>query len=371
MRLTAAELERYSRHILLPQVGLKGQARLKSSKVLCVGAGGLGSPASMYLAAAGVGVLGLADHDAVELSNLQRQLLHSAEDVGRPKLDSARRRLAGINPGVRVRLHRVRLDNGNAGRLIRDYDVVIDGADNLPTRGSINDACVRLGKPFVYGSVFRFEGQVSVFWPRKGGPCYRCLFPRMPPPGSAPACGEAGVLGALPGVIGTLQAIEALKLLLRQGEPLIGRLLLFDALAMEFRRLSFKRDPRCESCGPRRGAPRSQGGAEQEDDAPSISPEELKALLDSRERVQLLDVREPEEHAICRIRSAKLVPLGRLERALEGLDKSAELVVHCKTGRRSARAVRLLRARGFRRARSLAGGISAWAERVEPSLPRY
>lgn len=371
MGLTPPELERYSRHILLPQVGLKGQRRLRSAKVLCVGAGGLGSPAAMYLAAAGVGVLGLVDHDAVELSNLQRQLLHSTGDVGRPKLESARGRLLGLNPGVRVRLHRAWLDDGNADGILRGYDLVVDGADNLPTRRRLNDACVRLGKPFVYGSVFRFEGQVSVFWPRKGGPCYRCLFPRDPAAGSAPACGEAGVLGALPGVIGALQAVEALKLILRRGEPLIGRLLVFDALAMEFRKLSFNKDPRCEACGSRRRAPRFQGIAEQEEEVPAISPEELRKLLDSGAKVLLLDVREPEESAICRIKGAKLIPLGRLTRSLKGLGRSAELVVHCKTGRRSAQAVRLLARRGFRRVRSLSGGIAAWAERIDPSLPRY
>jgi adenylyltransferase/sulfurtransferase len=378
--LTAEEVQRYGRHLILPEVGLKGQHKLKTAKVLCVGAGGLGSPSTMYLAAAGVGTIGLVDFDVVEASNLQRQILHSTDSIGRSKLDSAKKTLKGINPNVDVRLHEVRLSRENALELFRGYDVVIDGTDNFATRYLVNDACVLLGKPNVYASIFRFDGQVSIFWAKKG-PCYRCLYPEAPPPGLVPSCAEGGVLGALPGAVGTLQAIEAIKLIVGAGEPLIGRLLIFDALKMEFRRLNLKKDPDCPICGPKpkirelvdyeafcglKQPVAAAGGS-----VPEISVEQLKKLLDDGKILQVLDVREPSEHEICRLPGSKLIPLGQLKERVHELDSSAELIVHCKGGGRSKKAVQLLRELGFEKAVNLAGGIDAWAQRVDPSVPRY
>jgi adenylyltransferase/sulfurtransferase len=374
--LTRDETARYSRHLLLPQVGPLGQRRLKGARVLLVGAGGLGSPAALYLAAAGVGTLGVVDFDVVDASNLQRQLLHGTTDVGRPKLDSARDRIHDANPHVRVEPYATRLTAANALEILRGYDVVVDGTDNFATRYLTNDACVLLGIPNVYGSVFRFEGQASVFG-MPDGPCYRCLFPEPPAPGLVPSCEEAGVLGVLPGLVGTVQATEALKLLLGIGEPLVGRLLLVDALGAGFRTVRIRRDPACPACGTREirelidydafcGASSEESTA-----AGEVTPSELAAMLRRGDAFDLIDVREPREWEVARIPGARLVPLATLPEALATLDRSRELVVHCKSGARSARAARLLEAAGFRRVRNLAGGILRWSEEVDPAVPKY
>lgn len=358
---------------------MEGQRKLAASSVLVVGAGGLGSPAAFYLAAAGVGRIGIADDDAVDLSNLQRQILHATADVGRRKTASAKETLAGINPGVAVTTHDVRLDGRNALDILRGYEVVLDATDNFPTRYLLNDACVLLRKPNVYGSIFRFEGQAGVFHPAAGGPCYRCLYPAPPPPGLVPSCAEGGVLGALPGIVGSLQALEAIKLLLGLPGTLTGRLLLFDGLGAGFRELTIRRDPGCpvcgerptirelidyeEFCGLRRGEEGGREGGE-------ISVEDLKARLDRGDRLVLLDVREPGEYDLCNL-GGVLIPQNELPRRLGELDRSAEIVVHCKTGARSARAAGTLRAAGFTRVVNLAGGIEAWAERIDRTMPRY
>jgi adenylyltransferase/sulfurtransferase len=378
--LTRGEMNRYSRHLLLPEVTVEGQKRLKASKVLLVGAGGLGSPAALYLAAAGVGTIGLVDFDVVDESNLQRQILHDTAWIGKPKLDSAKAHLNALNPNVDVVLFPERLTSENALGILKGFDVVLDGTDNFATRYLTNDACFLLGVPNVYGSIFRFEGQVSVFHPGKG-PCYRCLYPSPPPPGLVPSCAEGGVLGVLPGVIGCLQATEAIKLLLGIGQPLIGRLILYDALAMAFREFRLSRDPGCplcgenatikalvdyeEFCGTGRGvdAPAPEG--------PEVTPVELKAWLDSGKPVQLLDVREPAEDAICRIDGAVLIPLGSLTDRLDEVDRTRTVVVLCRSGVRSARAVAFLRQAGLVRAYNLRGGILAWARDVDPSLTTY
>jgi adenylyltransferase/sulfurtransferase len=377
--LSKQELQRYSRHLALPEVGVEGQKRLKASSVLLVGAGGLGAPLGLYLAAAGVGRIGLVDFDVVDFTNLQRQVTFATADVGRPKLEAARERLQGINPEIRIDTHAVRLDSSNALDILRDYDLVVDGTDNFPTRYLVNDACVLLGKPNVYGSIFRFEGQVSVFWAERG-PCYRCLYEEPPPPGMAPSCAEGGVLGVLPGVVGTLQAIETIKLLLDAGESLVGRLLLFDALAMRFRELRLRKDPNCAICGP---SPRITqlidyeafcGLAPQATEAnvsDEITPLELKQRLDRGEKIQIVDVREPHEWEICHIEGAELVPLGTLPQQLDALPRDRDIVVHCKGGGRSARAAEFLRGQGFPRVFNLTGGIRAWTDTVDPSLPRY
>lgn len=376
---SAAELHRYSRHLLLPEVGIAGQRRLRAGKVLVVGAGGLGSPAAIYLAAAGVGTLGLVDFDRVEASNLQRQILYGTRDIGRPKLEAARDRLTDLNPEVTVRLHPERLDRSNAREVIGAYDVVVDGTDNFATRYLVNDAAVLLGRPNVYGSIYRFEGQASVFDARRG-PCYRCLYPEPPPPGLVPSCAEAGVLGVLPGLIGTIQAAETVKLLLGRGETLVGRLLLFDALAMRFRELSLTANPQCVLCGPEatqkdlvdypafcgRGAEEEPGAA-----VPEISAEELAAILSGTDGPLLVDVREAEEWAIAHLPGALHIPQGDLGERLSELTGARELVIYCKSGRRSAAASRRLRDLGFTRVRSLKGGIDAWTEEVDPTLPRY
>ena len=380
--LTRDEILRYSRHLTLPEVGADGQQRLKCARVLCVGAGGLGSPAAMYLAAAGVGTLGLVEFDRVDVSNLQRQILHGTADVGRPKLESARERLAAINPHVNVEAHPFAFDAGTAIDLVSAYDIVLDGSDNFGTRYLVNDACVLAGKPNVYGSIFRFEGQASVF-AVPGGPCYRCLHPEPPPAGLVPDCAEGGVLGVLPGVIGTIQATETVKLALGIGEPLIGRLLLYDALRMRFREVKLPADPDCPVCGshpvireiaPIEGycMPDPRHGEEEAEAAHGdITVRELKARMDRGESLQIVDVREPAEYDICRIPGARLIPLAQLPHRLNEIDGQAEVILQCKVGGRSARAAAFLRAQGFRNARNLTGGILAWIDQVDPTQPKY
>jgi sulfur-carrier protein adenylyltransferase/sulfurtransferase len=375
------ELLRYSRHLLLPEVGVAGQKRLRAAKVLVIGAGGLGSPTSLYLAAAGVGQIGLVDFDAVDLSNLQRQVLFSTADVGRPKLVAAAERLEALNPGVRVVPHRVTLSSANAMEILAGYDVIVDGTDNFPTRYLVNDAAVLLGKPLVYGSIYRFEGQVSVFDAHRG-PCYRCLYPEPPPPDLVPSCAEAGVLGVLPGVVGVLQATETVKIILGVGEPLIGRLLLYDALAMSFRELKLKKDPHCALCSPEAtqkglidypafcGVP-APGAAPAPSDVPTISPEELQAELDSADPPLLIDVREPEEWAIGRLPQAHLIPKGQLAERVDELTSAREVVLYCRSGARSAQSTRQLLDLGFRNVKSLKGGLLAWSDRIDPSVPKY
>ena len=373
-RLTAEERIRYSRHLTMPEVGAEGQARLKAARVLCIGAGGLGSPAALYLAAAGVGKLGLVDFDDVDLSNLQRQILHGTKDVGRLKLDSAHDRLHDLNPNVEIVRHECRFARDTAPALVAEYDVVVDGCDNFPTRYLSNDMCVWAKKPNVYGSVFRFEGQSTVFAPHLSGPCYRCLFPEPPPAGSVPNCAEAGVLGVLPGIIGLIQAIEAIKLILGAGDSLAGRLLHFDALKMKFREFSLRRDPQCPVCGetPSITEPIDyEGFCGIATDVPAISVRELKRRLDAREPVQLLDVREPFEAEVARIDGAELIPLRQLSDRLEELDRSAYTVVHCHTGMRSAQAVQFLRSNGFSNVFNLTGGIDAWSNEIDPGVQKY
>jgi adenylyltransferase/sulfurtransferase len=376
--LSRAEIARYARHLVLPEVTIEGQRRLKRSSVLLVGAGGLGSPAALYLAAAGVGRIGIVDFDVVDESNLQRQILHDTSWVGRPKLESAVARLAAFNPHVRVEAHPVALDRENALGLLAGYDVVVDGTDNFETRYLTNDACYFLKKPNVYGSVFRFEGQASVFWPDRG-PCYRCLFPQPPPPGLVPSCAEGGVLGILPGVIGGIQATEALKILLEIGEPLVGRLVLYDALAMRFDELRLERDPECPLCSPKAtirelqdypafcGTERGPGVAAVDE----IGARELKRRLDAGEPLEMIDVREPHEWAICRMEGARLVPLRSLPSRLHELDSARTYVLVCHVGERSATALGLLRQAGFRHLLNLRGGVLAWAHEVDPTMPTY
>lgn len=377
--LTKEELARYSRHILMPEVTAEGQQRLKAARVLCIGTGGLGSPAALYLAAAGVGTIGLVDFDEVELSNLQRQLLHGTRDVGRSKLDSARDRLHDVNPNVRIDLHECRFSSENAGDLVAGYDIVVDGSDNFPTRYLSNDVCVWARKPNVYGSVFRFDGQTTVFAPHLNGPCYRCLFPDPPDPGSVPNCAEAGVFGVLPGIIGLVQAIEAIKLILGIGDPLVGRLLHFDALKMIFREFKLRRDPQCPVCGqsPTIFQPIDYEAfcgtavASEVRPIPTISVHELKRRLAQTDPITVLDVREPFEHEIAHIEGSKLIPLGQLTTRLSELEPGAEIIAHCKSGVRSAKAVQLLQDAGFKQAFNLEGGIDAWANEIDPAMQRY
>ena len=380
--LSANELARYSRHLVLPEVGMEGQLRLKKARVLCLGAGGLGSPAAIYLAAAGIGTLGLVDDDRVELSNLQRQILHGTKEVGRSKLDSARDRLGELNPEIAVELHHCRFNAQNGRELVKAYDIVIDGSDNLATRYLSNDACVFARKPNVYGSVFRFEGQTTVLAPHLDGPCYRCLFPEPPQPGSVPSCAEAGVVGVLPGVIGTLQALEAIKLILRVGNTLVGRLLQFDALKLRFREFAIRRDPECPICGDHptitdlvdyEGLCSTAAGQEngQSAEIPTISALAASEKIRGGSGVGLLDVREPFEHQIVSLEGAELIPLDQLPEQWQRLDPQQELIVYCHTGVRSAHAVEWLRKQGFDKAVNLAGGIEAWANEVDPSIPRY
>jgi sulfur-carrier protein adenylyltransferase/sulfurtransferase len=372
--LTPRERQRYSRHLLLPEVGEDGQRRLKAARVLCVGAGGLGSPAALYLAAAGVGMLGLVDFDVVDVSNLQRQIIHGTPDVGRSKLQSAQSRIEALNPEVRVETFEAHFSVANAKALVEAFDVIVDGTDNFPARYLVNDACVMYGRPNAWGSIFRFEGQASVF-AAPGGPCYRCLHPEPPPPGLVPSCAEAGVLGVLPGIIGTIQATEALKLILGIGEPLIGRFLVYDALKMRFRDLKLPKDPDCPVCGLRpvittlresAASCDTRGGGAHE-----LSVRDLKARIDAGRLPVILDVREPSEAAICRLPGARLIPLGELPRRLDELDPSDEIVVHCKSGGRSTRAVAMLQEKGFTRVSNLTGGILSWINEIDPSLTRY
>jgi sulfur-carrier protein adenylyltransferase/sulfurtransferase len=376
MRLSADELQRYSRHLLMPEVTSEGQKRLKAARILSIGAGGLGSPAALYLAAAGVGTIGIVDFDDVDLSNLQRQILHGTKDIGRRKLESAQDRLRDINPEIEIELHDCRFTSENASQLVAKYDIVVDGSDNFPTRYLSNDVCVFAGKPNVYGSVFRFEGQTTVFAPHLGGPCYRCLFPEPPPPDSVPNCAQAGVLGVLPGIIGMLQAIETIKLIVGIGEPLVGRLLHFDALKVKFRELNLRRDPECPVCGenPTIFSPIDYDqfcGARSEDEIPTMSAQELKRKIDAREPFELIDVREAFEYEIARIDGAKLIPLGEIAERVDELQRERPIVVHCHSGRRSAEAVRLLQQRGFANVYNLEGGIDAWSDQVDPSVPKY
>jgi sulfur-carrier protein adenylyltransferase/sulfurtransferase len=381
--LTREEMARYSRHLILPEVNVDGQRRIKAARVLCIGAGGLGSPAALYLTAAGIGTLGLVDADRVDASNLQRQILYGTDDVGKPKLEKARARLLEINPNIEIVRHDARLTSANATEIIAPYDLVIDGSDNFPTRYLSNDVCVFARKPNIYGSVFRFEGQASVFAPHLGGPCYRCLFPEPPPPGAAPSCAEAGVLGVLPGIIGLIQATEALKLILGAGETLAGRLLHFDALKMKFREFNLRRDPACPVCG---DAPTifepidyeqfCAGPAEDDWFAapaavPTISVRELKTKMDMKEALTLIDVREPYEYEIARIDGSRLIPLGELETHVSELPRTGTLVLQCHSGGRSEQAVRILQEAGFENALNLVGGIDAWSVEVDPAVPRY
>ncbi|MGB6875905.1 MAG: molybdopterin-synthase adenylyltransferase MoeB [Candidatus Acidiferrales bacterium] len=378
--LTNDEVLRYSRHLIMPEVGMEGQLKLKKAKVLLVGSGGLGAPLGLYLAAAGVGRLGIVDFDVVDFTNLQRQVIFGTSDVGRKKLEAARERLLNLNPEIRIDAYETRLTSDNALDILRDYDIVADGTDNFPTRYLVNDACVLLGKQNVYGSIFRFEGQASIFgYP--GGPCYRCLYPEPPPPGLVPSCAEGGVLGVLPGIIGCIQAMETLKLILGSGDPLVGRLLLFDALRMRFRELKLRRNPGCPVCGEHRTITKlidyaefcGIRGEETETkslDIPEITPKELKARLDRGDDIYILDVREPHEYQICNLQG-HLIPLGDLPKRMSELDSSREIVAHCRSGKRSADAVQFLSKAGFRKIWNLKGGILAWSDEVDPSVPKY
>jgi molybdopterin/thiamine biosynthesis adenylyltransferase/rhodanese-related sulfurtransferase len=377
--LSNEEILRYSRHLIMPEVGMEGQLKLKQARVLCIGAGGLGSPLALYLGAAGVGTLGIVDFDVVDYTNLQRQIIHSTADVGRKKLDSAADKLKAINPFVNVRKIETRLSSENALELFRDFDIIADGTDNFPTRYLVNDASVITGKPNVYGSIFRFEGQASVFATREG-PCYRCLYPEPPPPGLVPSCAEGGVLGILPGLVGIIQATEVVKLILGKGDPLIGRLLLVDALAMKFRELKLRKNPECPVCGKNPTITELVDyeefcgirGEEQavETSTADIQVEELKRRLDKGDDIFVLDVREPHEYQICNI-GGHLIPLGDLPKRVSELDSSREIVAHCRSGARSAKAVEFLRQAGFKKVHNLAGGILAWADRVDPKMPKY
>ena len=377
--LSNDEILRYSRHLIMPEVGMEGQLKLKAARVLCIGAGGLGSPLALYLAAAGVGTLGMVDFDVVDFTNLQRQIIHTTADVGRKKLDSAADKLKAINPYVNLRTFDTRLSSENALELFREFDIVADGTDNFPTRYLVNDACVLTGKPNVYGSIFRFEGQASVFATQEG-PCYRCLYPEPPPPGLVPSCAEGGVLGILPGLVGVMQATEAIKLILGKGEPLIGRLLLIDALAMKFRELKLRKNPDCPACGKHPTITKlidynefcGIRGEEKpvETGIPQIQVEELKRRLDAGENLFVLDVREPHEYQISNI-GGYLIPLGDLPKRVSELDSSRQIVAHCRSGVRSAKAVGFLQQAGFKKVYNLAGGILAWADRVDPKMPKY
>jgi adenylyltransferase/sulfurtransferase len=361
----------------MPEVGMEGQQKLKAAKVLCVGTGGLGSPIALYLAAAGVGTLGIVDFDVVDYTNLHRQIIHTTKDVGRKKLASAEEKISAINPNVKVVRHETRLTSANAMEIMRDYDVVVDGTDNFPTRYLVNDACVLLGKPNVYGSIFRFDGQVSVF-ATKDGPCYRCLYPEPPPPGVVPSCAEGGVLGILPGLVGVMQATEVIKLIVGIGESLIGRLLMVDALGMKFRELRLKKNPECPACGTNPIIKAlidyeqfcGIGGEPKKVNIPTISVEELKRRRDAGEDVFVLDVREPNEYQICNL-DGHLIPLNDLPKRVAELDKDREIVAHCRSGGRSAQAVEFLQKSGFKNVRNLMGGILAWAEKIDPTMRKY
>ena len=382
MELNNDEIRRYSRHLILPEVGLGGQKKICSTSVLCIGAGGLGSPIAMYLAAAGIGKIGILDFDSVDFSNLQRQIIHGTPDVGRPKTQSAKETLNRINPNVEVVLHNARITSENALDLIRPYDIVVDGTDNFPTRYLTNDACVLLKKPNVYGSIFRFEGQASVFAPHLGGPCYRCLYPEPPPPGMVPSCAEGGVLGVLPGIVGTIQATEILKLALGKGSSLVGRLLLFDALDMRFRELKLRRDPQCPMCGDNPTITQLIDyemfcGITPEPAVPTQNPDEVtvqemkRALSNPKLGIKVIDVREPDEYEIAHIEGVPLVPLSMLQQRFTELDPNQQYYIHCKSGVRSMKALLFLREQGFKYLKNVKGGINAWAEEIDQSVPKY
>ncbi len=382
MQLNNEEIRRYSRHLILPEVGLAGQKRIKGTSVLCIGAGGLGSPIAMYLAAAGIGKIGIVDFDTVDYSNLQRQILHTDADVGRPKAQSAKETIAGINPNTEVVIHNTRISAENAFDLIRPYDIVVDGTDNFPTRYLTNDACVLLKKPNVYGSIFRFEGQASVFAPHLGGPCYRCLYPEPPPPGMVPSCAEGGVLGVLPGIIGCIQATEILKLALGKGNSLVGRLVLFNALDMKFRELKLRRDPQCPLCGDKPTikelidydmfcgiSPEPVNPAQHPDE---VTVQEMKrALDDPKLGIKVIDVREPDEHEIAHVKGVPLVPLSVLPQRFTELDPNSQYYIHCKSGIRSLKALNFLRQQGFKYLKSVKGGISAWSDEIDHGVAKY
>ena len=380
VKLSKEEILRYSRHLIMPEVGLDGQLKLKQARVLMIGTGGLGAPLGLYLAAAGVGHLGLVDFDVVDFTNLQRQVTFSTSDVGKPKTEAAKARLSALNPAIEIEAFETRLTSENALGLFRDFDIIVDGTDNFPTRYLVNDACVLLGKPNVYGSIFRFEGQATVFgYP--GGPCYRCLYPEPPPPGLVPSCAEGGVLGVLPGIVGAIQAMETIKLILGTGEPLVGRLLLFDALSMRFRELKLHKNPACPVCGPNRTITklidyeefcgiRGEEAPAVANGIPEITAREVKARQDHGEDLFILDVREPHEYQICNLKG-KLIPLGELPRRVHELDSSREMVVHCRSGKRSAEAIQFLQKAGFKKLWNLKGGVLAWADEVDPSMPKY
>jgi molybdopterin/thiamine biosynthesis adenylyltransferase/rhodanese-related sulfurtransferase len=379
--LSREEIMRYSRHLIMPEVGMDGQLKLKQAKVLCIGTGGLGAPVGLYLAAAGVGRIGLVDFDSVDLTNLQRQILFGTQDIGRPKIEAAADRLRNLNPEIQIDQFETRLTGDHALEILKNYDMVVDGTDNFPTRYLVNDACVILGKPNVYGSIFRFEGQITIFG-APAGPCYRCLYPEPPPPGLVPSCAEGGVLGVLPGIVGAIQAAETLKLIIGKGEPLIGRLLLFDALAMRFRELKLRKNPDCPVCGEHPtitklidyaefcGIRGEETASPAQTGVPEIAPRELKARLDRGDDLFVLDVREPHEYQICNL-GGHLIPLGELSRRVNELDSSREIVAHCRSGKRSAEAVEFLRGAGFRKVLNLKGGILAWSDEVDASVPKY
>ncbi|HEV2708157.1 MAG TPA: molybdopterin-synthase adenylyltransferase MoeB [Pyrinomonadaceae bacterium] len=385
--MSNAEIARYSRHLIMPEVGMEGQRKLKAARVLMIGTGGLGAPLGMYLAAAGVGTLGLVDFDVVDESNLQRQIVHGTKDVGRPKIESARERLSDINPHVRIETYETRLSSENALELFRDYDIIVDGTDNFPTRYLVNDACVLTGKPNVYGSIFRFEGQASVFWAARGA-CYRCQYPEPPPPGLVPSCAEGGVLGVLPGIVGAIQANETIKLILEGGSPLINRLLHFDAWRMHFREFKLRKDPQCpicgeqptirelidyeEFCGLRQPATEVAAKLSEEQQMEEMTAIELKQRLERGDDIQIIDVREPNEFEIGRIPNSTLIPLGQVVGRMNEIDEGRETVVHCKMGGRSAKAIDALKRAGFKgRLINLKGGITAWSNDVDPSVPKY
>jgi molybdopterin/thiamine biosynthesis adenylyltransferase/rhodanese-related sulfurtransferase len=378
--LSNEEILRYSRHLIMPEVGMEGQLKLKQAKVLCIGTGGLGAPLGLYLAAAGVGRIGLVDFYTVDSTNLQRQILFSTSDVGRPKIAAAADRLRGLNPDIQIDTYETRLTSDNALELFKDYDIIVDGTDNFPTRYLVNDACILLGKTNVYGSIFRFEGQITVFG-APGGPCYRCLYPEPPPPGLVPSCAEGGVLGVLPGIVGSIQAAETLKLILGKGESLVGRLLLFDALAMRFRELKLRKNAECPVCGDHPTVTklidyvqfcgiRGEEAPAPQTALPEITPRDLKTRLDRGDDLYILDVREPHEYQICNL-GGHLIPLGDLSRRVNELDSSREIVAHCRSGKRSAEAIEFLQKAGFRKIWNLKGGILAWSDEVDPSVPKY
>ncbi len=384
-KLSNQEIARYSRHLIMPEVGMEGQRKLKAARVLMIGTGGLGAPLGMYLAAAGVGTLGLVDFDVVDESNLQRQIVHGTKDVGRPKIESARDRLSDINPHIKIDTYETQLTSANALELFREYDVIADGTDNFPTRYLVNDACVLTGKPNVYGSIFRFEGQASVFWAERGA-CYRCLYAEPPPPGLVPSCAEGGVLGVLPGIVGAIQANETIKLILGDGEPLINRLLLFDAWRMRFREVKLRKDPECPICGPRATIkelidyeefcglrpPTATTQTEEKPQMEEMTATELKQRLDRGDDLQIIDVREPHEYEIAKLEQAKLIPLGQVVNRMSEIDPQRETVVHCKMGGRSAKAIEALKRAGFAgRLVNLRGGITGWSNEVDPSVPKY